>query len=212
MTQLNAATKKLSEDRLQAGFLQILPRIHAHGQVAFRGVKCPARLDDCLAEMIGLCWTWWRRLVQRGKDPSAFVSAIASYAARAVKSGRRVSGMEKTKDVLSPVAQRRRGFCVSKLPDCSTLSDNPLQDALIDNTRTPPDEQVCFRLDFPAWLASLERRNRRVAEALMVGERTSTVAQRHGLSPGRVSQLRREFKDDWQQFCGEGASITGARS
>ena len=40
-------------------------------------------------------------------------------------------------------------FSISKLPDFSTLSDNPLSDALIDNTRSPVPEQVQFRLDFP---------------------------------------------------------------
>ena len=37
----------------------------------------------------------------------------------------------------------------------------------------------------------------------MLGERTSEVASKHGLSPGRVSQLRREFHDDWEFFCAE---------
>ena len=44
---------------------------------------------------------------------------------------------------------------------------------------------------------------RQVVEDLMVGERTLDVARRHGLSPGRVSQLRREFLHRWEIFCGE---------
>src|SRR5262245_58018702 len=95
------------------------------------------------------------------------------------------------------LSQRHRHFHVGKLPDGSTLSDNPLTDALLDNTQTPPDEQVCFRLDFPAWLASLGERKRRVAEDLMMGERTSDVAHRHGCSQGRISQMRREMKESW---------------
>jgi hypothetical protein len=35
----------------------------------------------------------------------------------------------------------------------------------------------------------------------MLGERTLDVAGKYGLSPGRVSQLRREFHDDWEFFC-----------
>ena len=37
----------------------------------------------------------------------------------------------------------------------------------------------------------------------MVGERTTDVADRHGLSQPRVSQLRREFMADWRRFTGE---------
>ena len=69
--------------------------------------------------------------------------------------------------------------------------------------KSPVPDQVAFRLDFPAWLLSLSQRDRRVVEDLLLGERTLDVARRHGLSPGRVSQLRREFLDGWRAFCGE---------
>jgi hypothetical protein len=36
----------------------------------------------------------------------------------------------------------------------------------------------------------------------MVGERTLDVADKHGLTAGRVSQLRRDFYQDWARFCG----------
>ena len=42
----------------------------------------------------------------------------------------------------------------------------------------------------------------------MLGERTLDVARRHGLSPGRVSQLRREFLEGWRAFCGEAEEAT----
>ena len=35
----------------------------------------------------------------------------------------------------------------------------------------------------------------------MPGEGTLDVASKHGLSPARVSQLRREFREDWHRFC-----------
>ena len=37
----------------------------------------------------------------------------------------------------------------------------------------------------------------------MLGERILDVANKHGLSIGRVSQLRREFMEAWQRFCGD---------
>ena len=64
-------------------------------------------------------------------------------------------------------------------------------------------DQVAFRADFPAWLATRSQRDRRVVQDLMVGERTTDVADRHGLSQPRVSQLRREFREDWRAFHGE---------
>jgi hypothetical protein len=190
-------------EHLQRTFLSIVPRIEAHGRVYFRHERCPGKKEDRLAEMVALSWRWFVNLSRKGKDPTAFVSAIATFAARAVKSGRRVCGMEKPKDVLSPRAQKERSFCVGKLPDFSTLGANPLMEALIDNTQSPPDEAAAFRIDFPCWLSSLDDRRRRIAEDLMMGERTLDVANRHGISPARVSQLRREFMADWDRFHGE---------
>jgi hypothetical protein len=94
---------------LHAAFLaDVLPRVERHGHVYFRHVKCPDRQEELLAELRGLAWKWYVRLVRRGKKVLQFVSALATYAARAVNSGRRDCGHEKAKDVLSPVAHRRR--------------------------------------------------------------------------------------------------------
>ncbi len=70
----------------------------------------------------------------------------------------------------------------------------------MDNTQSPPDEQAAFRIDFPAFLESLTDRDRRVAEDMMSGDTTLDLAARHRVSPARISQLRREFKDDWEAF------------
>jgi hypothetical protein len=190
---------------LQLAFLAILPRIERHGRVYFRHVRCPDRKADAIAEMVALSWRWFVRLAEQGKDATRFPSVLATFAARAVYSGRRLAGTCRAKDVLSPVAQRRHGFAVGRLPDFSTLNGNPLFDALHDNTRSPVPDQVSFRLDFPAWLASLGPRNRGIAQDMAQGHRTGELADAYGLSPARVSQLRREFHRDWQTFCGEPA-------
>jgi hypothetical protein len=194
-----AAWEALHEAFLTA----VLPKVLSHGQVWSRHIRCPHRRDDFVAEMVGLTWKWFVRLVERGKDPTAFPTALASFAARAVRAGRRVAGQERPKEVLSPLAQARHDFLVEKLPDHETLTSNLLTLALQDNRRSPPDEQCAFRLDFPAWLSTLGDRNRRIAEDMMVGERTLDLAGRHGISPARVSQLRREFRQGWGRFCGE---------
>jgi hypothetical protein len=99
--------------------------------------------------------------------------------------------------------QYRQGFVIEKLPDFSSLVANPLEEALTDNTVTPPPDAAAFRVDFPRWLRSLPRRDRRVAKDLMIGERTVATAHRFHMSPARVSQLRRELCDDWARFHGE---------
>jgi hypothetical protein len=187
---------------LQAAFLSIVPRIELHGRVCFR-TKNFQDQQEAVAEMVALCWKWFLRLALQGKDATHFPSVLATFAARAVYNGRRLAGTYKSKDVLSPAAQRRHGFAVGRLPDFSTLNGNPLFDALHDNTRSPVADQVAFRLDFPAWLATLGARDRGIAQDMAQGHRTGELAEKYGLSPARVSQLRRQFHHDWQAFCGE---------
>ena len=61
-----------------------------------------------------------------------------------------------------------------------------------------PSDIAAFALDFRTWLAKWDKRKRAIVEALAVGDKTSEVASRFGVSDGRISQLRREFESDWQ--------------
>src|SRR5262249_37855710 len=179
----------LSVHVLQVRFLSILPRIELHGRISFRHLRCPALRADAVAEVVALSWKWHLRLAERGKDATQFPATLATFAARAVKAGRRVCGGGRARDVLSPSAHRKQHFVVERLPDFSTLGGNPLAEALVDNTQTPPPEQVVFRCDFPAWLKTRTDRDRRLAEDLMTGERTLDVSTKFGLSPARISRL-----------------------
>lgn len=187
-------------DTLHARFLAFLPRIEAHANISFRYIRCAAKKADSVAETVALAWKWFLMLEARGKDARQFVSAIATFAVRAVKSGRRVAGMEKSKDAMNHLSQYRHGFAIEQLPDEVA---NPLADALADNTVTPPPDAAAFRIDFPAWLQGLPDRDRRLANRLMTGERTLAMARGFRLSPARVSQLRRELCEDWARFHGE---------
>jgi hypothetical protein len=190
--------------RLHAQFLSLLPRIETHARVYFRHVRCTAKKADAIQETIALAWSWYVRLVLRGKDPHAFASALATYAARQVNCGRGLCGQQASKDALSPLAQRRHGFFTQSLP-AFDIADygSPALEALQDNTVTPPPDQAAFRIDFPSWLAELGDRNRRLAEELALGEKTFVLADKYGLTAGRVSQLRRELHEDWCRFHGE---------
>ncbi len=188
---------------LHTRFLLLLPRIEAHARVYFRFIRCGDKRTDRNTETIALAWKWFLRLEARGKDAAQFANTFAILAAKAVRSGRRLAGMERARDVMNGHTQQRRGFVVGRLPDFSTITDNPITEALTDNTMTPPPDAAAFRCDFPRWLESLPDRDRRVARELMVGEGTLDTARRFRMSPARVSQLRRELCEDWARYHGE---------
>jgi hypothetical protein len=152
---------------------------------------------------VALAWKWVLRLCARGKDVAGFVTVLATYAARAVGSGRKACGTEAGKDALAPRAQRRAGFTVVPLPCGSSLSGNAFDEALQDNTRSEVPDQVAFRLDFPLWRGRQADRDRRLIDLLMVGEQGKEVSAAFGLSEGRISQKRRWFREDWRRFHGD---------
>jgi hypothetical protein len=186
-------------------FLAHLPRFEAHARFAFRRLGCPHARADRVAETVALAWRHFAALSRRGKRPEEFVTTLALRCSQAVKAGRKLVGCETGQDVLSPVVRVRHGLRVTRLPEHDRESDrhplpDALADALADNTRSAVPEQAAFRLDFPRWRASLRRRDRKILDALAGGERTADAARRFRISPGRVSQLRREFEEGWEQF------------
>jgi hypothetical protein len=203
---------------LHARFRALMPRIELHGRIYFRHLRCPHRKADAIEEMTALGWKWFLRLAEKGRDPADFVATFVGFLARAVRCGRRVAGMLRAKDVMNPLAQQRHGFTVECFPfshraDHERLYSDPkgqaLHDAyeerLRDNSITPVPEQVQFRIDFPAWLATLTGRERRMIRLMARNERTLDLSRQFEVSPARISQLRREFHDDWLRFIADRA-------
>jgi hypothetical protein len=202
-TCINAVAAPTTTEGLHAEFLALLPRIEQHAQISFRHLRCPHRRADAVAEAVALAWKWFLRLLARGKQAAHFVSVLACYAVRHVRGGRGLCGQERGRDALSPSAQAKRGFTVSPLPDGSSLNGNVFDEALADDTRSTVPDLVAFKLDFRAWRRRHGRRDRRLIDRLMAGERGKDAAAALGLSPARVSQKRRLFREDWRRFRGE---------
>jgi len=160
------ATVAGSLDQLQSQFLTIRPRIEAHARDYSRHLRCQTAKADCIAEALALAWKWFVRLARRGKDAARWPSVLPRYAVKAVRSGRRLCGQLKAKDVLNERAQQRHGFLVEQLPMSTRTCHQELngvtgqrhldsfEERLQDNTRTPVDEQAAFRIDFPDWLTT----------------------------------------------------------
>jgi hypothetical protein len=162
-------------DALEAQFLGVLPRLVTHAQIVIRNVRCPGRKEDLISETLALSWAWYRRLAARGRDPGQFASALATFAARPARCGHRVTGQESANDVLSERARVRHGFTLSSLPALvRTCHENlygditrqreqdVFEERLRENAVTPIPDQVQFKIDFRAWLATLTPRERRL--------------------------------------------------
>lgn len=182
-------------------FLEFEPKIRDYARHAFRNWR-PGDREDLVGEVVANALVAYARLVELGKEELAYPTVLARHGIAQVRYGRRVGGSLNGRDVLSRYAQCKQGFYVQRL-DQQNHDTGEWAEALVEDRRTPVPDQAAFRLDFPRWLGMQTNRDRRVAEALAVGERTKDVAKQFDISPGRISQLRRELHESWQTFHGE---------
>jgi hypothetical protein len=182
-------------------FVQFIPAIKRHARVAFRNLR-PQERAEAVSEVVANAFVAFRRLAERGKLDVAYPSPLARFAVAQVRSGRRVGRKLDSHDVFSFVVQRQLEFTVESL----ALGDSDVWcEALVDNTVTPVADAAAFRLDFPAWLGKLARRERELIKFLSLGHSPHETAQRFGISQARISQLRRALRSSWQEFQGEEA-------
>jgi hypothetical protein len=180
----------------QEDFLRILPRVQRHAHCYFRHLGAEAR-EDAVAQATALAFAAFRRLQERGKDPFAFPGRLAAYAARQVQAGRSLGSQQSSTDVLSRATQQRFGFRVQSLTRRRAVDSDSWQEAVADNTQTPPADAAAFRMDFGQWLDSLSPRDRRLVELLVLSHTPTYAARQLKLSRGRISQLRKAFARRW---------------
>jgi hypothetical protein len=134
----------------------------------------------------------------------AYPSVLAGYAIRQFRAGRRVGSKARRNDVYTQFCCKTNGYTLCHL-GAPAEQVGGWTEYLIDNKVSPIPDQVAFRIDFHDWLSTLATRTRQVVEDLACGERVTDVGRRLGVTPSRVSQLRRELHRAWQEFQGEGA-------
>lgn len=171
----------------------IIPVVRRYAATAFRRLRGD-NFDDAVQEAIANACVALARLAGQGRLDRAYPTILAGFAVRQVRAGRRVGNTQRRRDMLSPV---RNGARPARMHNGEWL------EAVMEDPSTPVFEQVCFRVDFPAWLDRLTPFTRRVALELVVGHSTSDVAESCGVTPARISQLRRELHDSWTAFCEE---------
>ena len=185
-------------------FLRMLPVVRRLAWRASRQMPYAHR-HDFVAEVIANVAVAVAQLAHRGELDRAFPSSLVGYAAKQVRSGRLVGGRLNVRDVSSRHCCVRKGVRIVHFDDQPDTSTE-WKESLLEDRRAGPAETAAARIDTAAWLGSLPVRNRRIAETLASGETTKATARQHGITPGRVSQLRRHLETSWLEFHGEGTA------
>ena len=197
----NSPCCKKSPPTWHADFEAMLPVITRYARIAFGHLKPEAR-EEAVQETVCNACCAYARLVELGKTAVAYPTALARFAVRQAREGRKVGGRLNIRDISSDYCQQRKNLLLERLERYSS-EEQAWSEILVEDRHAGPAETAIFRIDFSTWMQLLPRRLRKIATFLSRGETTTAAAKRFGVSPGRISQLRRELLSAWCDFQGE---------
>ena len=182
-------------------FLVFLPQIVIRAKIAFRHLK-PEGRAEMVQEVVCNAMQAFVRLFQLKKTGIAYAARLANFGIRQARDGRKVGGHLNCLDISSTYCRRLKNVVLERL-DHFDNEENTWQEVLVEDKHADASKIVQTKLDVGDWLASLNRRDRRIAEFLANGETTKATARKFRVSAGRVSQLRRELAESWRKFVGD---------
>lgn len=136
--------------------------------------------DELIADAEAWAWEF-----AQTAGPRATLPSIAWYAVKRVTSKRRFRGSSRSID--HPRHRPQWSVSGMDVADYSRSGDNP---SLI----------VMAKLDTAAWLQTLTARHKAITLLYAAGWRTEEIAELFGVTSGRISQIRKELLDLWQEF------------
>jgi hypothetical protein len=193
--------RRITASACRKKFLSILPAIREQARFAFRK-EDPERRQELTAEVVANCWAAFVRLVERGLIDVVYPTPLAGYAIKQILVGRRVGAKLNVRDVSSEYCQARKQITVERL-DQFDERKGEWKEVLVEDRHAGPADTAAARIDIGEWFDSLPKTKRRIAKTLATGETTKRTAKKFHVSPGRISQTRRELQQAWREFQGE---------
>ncbi len=178
-----------SFETLRAAFTALLPELERMAGAQFRHLDPDAR-EEAVQNTLALAWHSYLSLIRQGRgDDPALIRSVLWYSVKQTKAGRALptGDAAKPKDVF---VYAKRGCAAFERVDLRAFV----------NDQTPIPDAVSFRVDFPAFLATLGDRQREITLDLMDGMGTGECAARHGVTPARISQTRALIAEKYAEF------------
>ena len=135
-----------------------------------------------------------------GKKP--LPNSIAYYSIQRTKSGRRSYGDNRT-DVMSPGFQMDHEGSVCSMQDPVCDEDDSTVGDTIASRSEDTASKVLRKIDWDAFLDTLDARKRRVVEEMMLGYGTGDIARLLAVTAPRIVQLKREIARKIKEFMGD---------
>jgi hypothetical protein len=170
-------------------FASLIPDMTRLAAAAF-GHLNPEAMQEAIQNAICLTWKSCHALFSQGRiDGPGIIKSVLWYSLKQTRTGRPMPGTGETKP--------KDCFRYAKLGRV-TFEQVALDSFVADVTPIP--DAVSFRIDVPAFLATLSHCQQRMAVDLMTGTTTKECAEKFKVTPGAVSQFRARFKILFEEF------------
>ncbi len=135
-----------------------------------------------------------------GKKP--LPNSIAYYSIQRTKSGRRSYGDNRT-DVMFPGYQMDHEGSVCSMQDPICDEDDATVGDTIASRSEDTASKVLRKIDWDAFLDTLDARKRRIVEELMLGYGTGDIARLLAVTAPRIVQLKKDIARQIKEFMGD---------
>jgi RNA polymerase sigma factor (sigma-70 family) len=194
MTTFTNTTAPVSFEVLLA---KMMPHFRFYAKRHVRRNSKHVDYDDVIQELTCMALQSYTSLVQQGKE--VFYTPIMQFAIKRYQDGRRFTGSNRT-DIHAHQTQilgRAKTYPLSEFEQNGELDEwNFMEDHRQHNAA----EAAQWKIDYETWFANLAPRDQSIAKDLSYGYTTGEVAKKYKVSDGLISQYRKRYSDNWNNF------------
>jgi hypothetical protein len=176
-------------EQAQGRFQERYPEFRHKALHYFRDYTPEAKLE-AVTNVMFLTWNYVSALVKRGKATDRLMLSTFCYGLKQTRAGRVTKTVKHSHSRELFDHEKRNGRAIVR----------GLHLAYFIASEQDVPTVVSFRVDTPAWLASLSDRDRKRALDLSTGAKACDLAKRWGCSQALVSDVRRQLAKSYAEF------------
>lgn len=188
----------MADHKCTGAFLEALPVIQSAAAVQLRVIRGAEYRAELQGEVIALAWCEWIRVDASGRDPGADPRTFASYLAKNVLAGRTAAEGRRGLGFERRYRKANKSRAKVNLDTLDTGSGRTHGGALACAQGANPSELATARLDWAAFLATLNRADRRLLKQRAQGRTNAEIGQLCGAAlatiNARLFRLRNAYK------------------
>jgi len=183
-------------------YAKMLPHFQYFAKRHIRRKGRRGDFNDVIQELSGFALQMYNSLIRRGKGADVFYTPLMKFAIKRYREGRRFATGSNTKDILADQTQ-----ILGKSDTCQLSQFDEEQDTwdFMTDRKGRVVDAVQFKIDYEAWHTSLSPRDQSIVTDLSYGYSTNEVSRKYGVSAGRISQYRKRYYKDWNDFIADPA-------